>query len=442
MSETYSVYIHRKIFNNYAIYYSNGRYIENSDTMPDSAFDKFECSRLTNKKINEKMTEGITLKEILKDYSESIQTWRDEILNCNSLQKKFDFFNTFIKDDGIRFQNNNDSNILRFFKLYSSKIHKASEWEPVTWNEYLWYEKTYNGGLMKCKVGDYNCLGYDFKMSYPTILASEITIFDKQRDFYFPVSEGKSKYIFKLPKKPEMGLYRVKIECDDEDFLFIFNLKCDTNVYTHYDIEFCNEVKKQFKIKIKLILDGEPNALIYEGWKNRINGKHVFKPWYDTLTELKEELPNNGLIKMLSSSIWGYLSKINKRYYGDEELDEKEIEFDYYDDKDLKYLCLKEKDNKSGGVDYQLIKKTKPYSNNYRLKPFITSFQRILIAEIAIEIGIKKIVRINTDNITFDRKLLSRKDLLVLANISPTFIEEEKTTGNFHIENINKFTPI
>ena len=146
---------------------------------------------------------------------------------------------------------------------------------------------------------------------------------------------------------------------------------------------------------------------------------------------------------MLSSSIWGYLSKINKRFYNDEELDEKNIEFDYEDNKALEYLCLKEKDNNhTGTTDYMLINKTKPYCKNYRLKPFITSFQRLLIAEISLEIGISKIVRINTDNITFNKQLLTRKDLLVLANISPTFIPEDKTTGKFFIENINKFTPI
>jgi hypothetical protein len=446
MSETYSVFVHNQKLHTYTIYYSDGRFIKDSNQPPDETLDKFEHSKLTNKKIYEQIKNGLTMKDILKNYSEDIQLWRDEILNCNSLLKKFDFFKIFIKTDGTRFQNTNESNILIFFTTYSSKIQKSKFWDPLSWNEYLWYEKPYNGGLMKCKPGEYDCIGYDFKMSYPAILASQVKIFDSVRDFYFPIKEGTEAYLFDIPKKSELvlGLYRVKIECDNDDFLFIFNLKYDTNVYTNLDIAFCLKHKKQFKIRMTIIIDDEPNALIYKkGCDSQINGKHVFKPWYDRLVSLKKELPNNGLIKMLSSSIWGYLSKINKRFYNDEELDEKNIEFDYEDNKALEYLCLKEKDNNhTGTTDYMLINKTKPYCKNYRLKPFITSFQRLLIAEISLEIGISKIVRINTDNITFNKQLLTRKDLLVLANISPTFIPEDKTTGKFFIENINKFTPI
>lgn len=442
MNNIYSVFIHNKMFHTYSIYYSNDIYVEDSVEMPDDKYDKFEYSRLTNKKIKEKLSNGITLKELLKDYCESILTWRNEILNCECLIKKFDFFKTFIKKDKTRFQNTIGSNIMWFYNSYSSRIHKANNWDSITWKEYLWYEKPYNGGLMNYKEGTYKCIGYDFQMSYPTILASDMVISNEVKDFYFPISEGKETYIFELAKKPEIGLYRVKIECKNEVFNFIFNIKNDTNVYTHTDIEFCYKHRKQFKIHIKLIIDDEPNALLYPGYKKTINGKHVFKPWYDRLKALKKELPNNGLIKMMSSSIWGYLSKLNKRYYTDEELDENKIEFDYDDVKDLQYLCLKENENKSGETDYQLIKKDKPYCYNYRLKPFITSFQRILIAEIAITIGANKIVRINTDNITFDRSLLTEDDLIELSKISPTFIQEDKTTGHFNIENINKFTPV
>jgi len=89
------VYIFRKKFNNYSIYYSDGKYIEESYEMPNADYDKFECSKLTNKKMNEKLNNGMTLKEILKDYCESYQSWRDEFFNCKTLIHKFDVFNTY-----------------------------------------------------------------------------------------------------------------------------------------------------------------------------------------------------------------------------------------------------------------------------------------------------------------------------------------------------------
>ena len=444
----YSVFVHDQKFHTYAIYYSDGEYIEDSDDAPSKDYDSFEHSKLTKEKIQESLAEGISLKYVLKKYSKKIGKWRYEILNCETLIKKFDFFRTFIKEDGCRFQNTNESNIMGFFRSYSSKIYKAYDWDPVTWDEYLFYEQTYNGATMYCEPGEYDCLGYDFKMSYPTILASQTIVNETTRDFYFAVKKSSPTKLKALPKRLELGLYRVNIKCDDTQFLKIFNLKYDTNMYTHTDIMFCRKHKKRFNIKMKLVIDDEPNALIYSNLNKvgdqrmTLNGKHIFKPWYDRLKDLKEELPNNGLIKLMSSSIWGYLSKINKRYYSEDEILEKEIKCDYDDDEDIDYLCLREKDDKEGGTDYMLINKEQPYSKNYRLKPFITSFQRSLIAEIAIDVGIDKIVRINTDNITFDKAKLTKKDLNILENISPTFIKETKTTGMFNIKHINKFEPL
>ena len=103
---------------------------------------------------------------------------------------------------------------------------------------------------------------------------------------------------------------------------------------------------------------------------------------------------------------------------------------------------LREKDNIDGTIDYMLVDKSQPYQRNYRLKPFITAYQRLIIAEIAIQIGINKIVRINTDNITFDKDLLTDEDLKKLNNISPTFIQEDKTTGEFEILSLNNFKPV
>lgn len=437
----YCVYYHSQKFHQYFIYYSDGRYLENTKILPYDNCDNFEHSKLTNKSINQDLLIGKTLKMILKEYCENIQKWRDELLSSQSLIKKFDFFRQFQIDDGSFFKNNNEANIMRFFNCYKSKNWKEEKNNIVSWDEYSWYEKTYNGGLIKFKQGKYNCLGYDFKMSYPTILSSQVYINNEQQIFKMPIYEGKPKKIYKFSKEIDYGLYHVNITCDNEDFKSIFNFKYDTNIYTHFDLEFCLKYKKDFNIKIELIIDDEPNCLIYK--KNEItDSANFFKPWFERINELKKEFPNNGLIKQLSSSIWGYLSKTNKRYYTTDEINEKNIEFDYEDDKNLDFICLREKENNNGDVDYMLLNKKKPYCKNYRLKPFITSFQRILLAEIAIKINIKGIVRINTDCIVWNKKLLNKEERKRLKNICPTFIKEEKTTGLYDIQKINKFVSI
>ena len=187
-------------------------------------------------------------------------------------------------------------------------------------------------------------------------------------------------------------------------------------------------IQEQYSISIELIIDDEYNALLYSEEK-LIDGEKVFGMWLDRIQDLKEEYPKNGLVKLLSSSIWGYLSKKNGRYYNEKELDENpDIKFDYYDSENINYLCLDERDRKDGTTDYFLVNKSQPYSKNYRLKPFLKSFERSIMAEICIYVGIDKIVRINTDNITFNADLLSDDDINKIKNISPTFIQESKTT--------------
>ena len=436
MSENnYCVFYHDKKFHKYFLYHNNGLY-EESNNKPDDK-DSFEHSRLTKYSINEKLEKGETIEIILKEYSNNINIWRNEILTSKNLIKEFDYFRYFEKDNGERYINTNESNIMRFFRSYSSKIYTEDKFDKIVWNEYKWFENNNNSALMRYKAGVYDTLGFDLKMAYPNILASQLIINKEKQNFYFPKKEGKNEKLKSL-KMLKYGLYHVKIHSDNEDFKMIFDIN-ELNVYTHYDITFCQKYKELFNISIELIIDGSYNALT---WLNiyTINGESIFKPWLDRIQDLKEEFPKNGLIKLMSSSIWGYLSKINKRFYNDEELDNHpEIKFDYYDNDDINYLCLNEKENKNGSMDYMLINKDKPYTKNYRIKPFLQSFTRLIMAEIAIEIGINKIVRINTDNITFDSDLLTQEDIKKLKNISPQFIQEEKTTGSFEIVNMNKF---
>ena len=428
----FCVFYHSKKQNKYFIYHSSGKYEESDEILLNK--DNIEHSRLTKINIDE---QNISLKEVLKEYCDKVDIWATELSQSKELMKKYDFFlKTKKLNDNGYFINTNESNIMRFFNNFSSKIYTNKTFDVITWSEYLYFEKTYNGALTYCNPGIYETIGYDLSMAYPNILSSELILNNEKQIFCFPRKEGKLATITNL-NNLKYGLYNVEIKCNDEDFNKIFPINYK-NFYTHYDIEFCLKYKIKYDIKIELIIC-ENNALIYEQ-SDLIDGVCVFKMWLDRIKSLKKEFPKNGLIKLLSSSMWGYLSKINKRYYNDEELDENpDIKFDYYDNNEINYLCLNEKENKRGTTDYKLVNKTNPYTKNYRLKSFLQSFTRLIMAKIAMKIGIKKIVRINTDNITFDKKLMSEKKLIKLKNISPQFIEEAKTTGHFNIINTNNF---
>lgn len=428
MSE-FCVFFHDVKYHKYHVYYYHLQKYEEVYDDP-SECDKFEYSKLTKKSISEQSKKGIELKDLLTQYAKDTCFWRNELLTSKKLIKPYDHFAKFDKRDGTKFINTNESNILRFFNKYSSKIYTNDKFDKISWKEYLWFEKENLASMQRCcPSGEYKCIGFDFKMAYPHILASRLVINDIKRPFYFPIKEGSRAKLKKLKADLTFGMYRVKIHSDDEIFNYVFNFSPD-NTYTFYDIEFCRLCIEKYKldVKIDLIIDGEFNALLYKN-NDVIDSSKVFSPWFDRILELKEEFPKNGLIKILSSSIWGYLSKINKRYYTEEELDLKpEIKFAYYDSDNINYLCLNEKDNRNGTTDYKLISKEQPYCKNYRLKPFLKSFERAIMGEICLEIGIEKILRINTDNITFNRELLTDADIEKIRSISKTFIEECKTT--------------
>lgn len=439
----FCVFFHDQLFHTYHIYYYHTKQYAVSKEVPYE-LDRFEYSRLTKKKICKSLENGDTIEDILKEYAENVLKWRDELLSSKKLIRKYDFMTETSKADGTLFTNTNESNILTFFRLYSTKKFTPDKFDKITWNEYVWYEKENLASLMRSIKGTYNCIGYDFKMAYPNYLSSQVVVNGERKIFMFPMKKGKRMKIKSLKNYLDYGLYRVKIHTDSEVFQFVFNLN-KANVYTHYEIDLCRKYQKLFNITIDLIIDDDYNCLIYKN-SNRdtlINGEHVFKPWLDRIKDLKEEFPDNGLVKLLSSSIWGYLSKINKRYYNDKELDENpDINFDYFDSKKINYLCINEKDNADGTTDYLLINKDKPYCKNYRLKPFIKAFERTIMAEICLYMGVDKIVRINTDNITFNKDLLTEEDIIKLNSISPTFIKEEKTTGKFEIKSLNNFVKI
>lgn len=244
----FCVFFHDQLFHTYHIYYYHTKQYEESKDLPYE-IDRFEYSRLTKKKICKSLENGDTMKDILEEYANNNMIWRDELLSSKKLIRKYDFMAESLKDDGTQFTNTNESNILTFFRIYSSKKFTPDKFDDITWNEYLWYEKENLASLMRCVKGTYNCLGYDFKMAYPNYLSSQVIVFGERKIFMFPMKKGKRMKIKTLNYRLDYGLYRVKINTDSEIFKFVFNFN-EENIYAHYEIDLCRKYQKQYNISI------------------------------------------------------------------------------------------------------------------------------------------------------------------------------------------------
>ena len=344
--------------------------------------------------------------EDLKRYGQDLYLASEELKTSKLIT--FDYIKPFITKDGTVCPRTHFSNIETIFKMLSKG--KYEHHIPISSIEYTWFEACYNAGLQYTDIGTFDCYGYDFKNYYGSILAS--------KDFKIPNREGRQYRLNKLTPVIRTGFYKVRITSNDPNIKKIFAFSSE-NVYTSIDVKFALELKNTYNIdiNIELITDVEFNVYIYPLDTLESSNK-IFDKWYNTIIQLKKEFPNNILLKMLSSSLWGHLSKFNKKTFSEKEYDEMDDE-DWIVDK-----IFFTKENKKF---YKLINRTKPYFYNLRLKPFITAFGRVKTAKIAL-LNIDDVVRIHTDNVTFNKEQTFKIDNL---------IPEDKTSGNIRLVNIN-----
>ena len=346
--------------------------------------------------------------EDLKRYGQDLYLASEELKTTKLIS--FDYIEPLNAKNGKIYSRSHFSNIETVFKMLSK--NKYEHHEPISNTEYNWFERCYNAGLQYTDVGTFDCYGYDFKNYYGSILAS--------KDFKIPNKEGRERKLNKLPPKIWTGFYNVKITSNDPNIKKIFAFSQE-NVYTSIDVKFALELKKTYNIdiNIELITDVEFNSYIYPLDTLEPSNK-IFDKWYNTIVQLKIEFPKNILLKMLSSSLWGHLSKFNKKTFSEKEYDEMDDE-DWIVDK----IFFTKDINKF----YKLINRTKPYYYNLRLKPFITAFGRVKTAKIAL-LNIDDVLRIHTDGIVFNKEQTFKIDNL---------ISEDKTTNKIRLANINTY---
>ena len=165
--------------------------------------------------------------------------------------------------------------------------------EPMTENESVWYDNCQVGALMYAKKNTAYTKAYlyDQKSAYAHKLLKK---------WYVPWKQGTFKTLENLNDYLKTGIYRAvisKSNNEDTDKLFRFNFK---NYYTQYDIW----AARKLGLKIELIQDDIPNALIYER-DECIRIDTFFWEYINTLYKLKVE--GLAMAKELLVIIWGAL---------------------------------------------------------------------------------------------------------------------------------------
>lgn len=354
--------------------------------------------------------------EELIRFSKDFKTWVEEL-------KDNDTFTFNYLECG-----SHESNIINMFKKLCHG--KYEDFEDIDQIEYEWIEACNNAGLIYCDKGKHQCYGYDYSAKYPSILNTE--------HFHIPTKKGKQQKLKELPEYPELGFYKVRIVSNDKRFLKIFRFS-QANVYTNITIKFANKCKKiGYQVDINLITKDDEgneidNAYIYgkldkkgENKTGVIKCSKVFHKWYKYLIKkLKQELPKNKLVKIMTSSLWGRLCEYNRIFKTIDELDDYDVSVDY--DINHKYYIRNVTYNKKKGTDiYEIVNASRPYYYNIaRIKPFLISKSRELTGKIAMTY-IDDVVRIHTDNITFNKE---HDDVMDGTSKFMTLTKEDKTTG-------------
>jgi len=302
--------------------------------------------------------------------------------------------------------------VLFTFSNISKK--KYADHEEIGNLESKWMEACPNGSLQYCKPQTCKSYAHDFSEMYPGILTNP--------NFIIPTKAGKEKTLKKLPSTLETGYYRVKITCDNEEFLKTFAFSA-LHTYTNVSINFAQIHQEEFDVKIELIKDGSPNAYVYDA---TTQGSKIFSYWFYKMVELKKLFPKNGLVKHLFSALWGYLCAFNKMNLSWAEIEEKGLKVGMGPNCDY---IIKEYHLFENQDYYEVIDAKKPYKHNIRIKPFLSACVRNKTANVAL-LHLKHVVRIHTDCIVFDKKYN--------FNI-PHLVNEDKTTGLIKWNNVNSY---
>lgn len=258
-----------------------------------------------------------------------------------------------------------------FFKFYN-----GPKPEPLSQNEAVWYDRCRTGPLTFCIPYDGEGYDYDIISAYPSIMISNISL---------PVKAGEFVKLKTLPDILNVGIYRCKITNNKNINGKLFKHSY-YNEYTQIELNYYRE----HNLKIELIQDDQPNALIYTRDKY-IKGTEMFKKFVDFMYPLKQK---NKLAKIILDCLWGVLTSndYKKKIYRELKPGEQATETEPFDTTLCNIRPFSENEHIVEYVDNQHIFKTE----FARIKPFILSAARVKLSRI-IEPFIDDVVYCHTD---------------------------------------------
>jgi hypothetical protein len=365
--------------------------------------------------------------EGLKLYAQALVSANLEISQSKVLPFKYDLF------DSVNHNKQTKENIAHYYKtsatmplsFFKRMVPKKNNWdmlEDVLPEEMLLSDSCFNSGIFYATkdIEIINCFSYDFAMYYPRLLCHE--------KFYFPIKPGSYKDFLELNqtnfKNIAYGYYNCKITVKNSNCKKVFMHSAD-NWYTHYDLIIACKLKKQYG---DITIEPLGKAYIYEE-DDLIQGFDIFGNWYGHLKMLKNKCPKNIIVKLLSSSLWGYLVQSNTFRLPELEAEKLDLTTTYDKKKGSHYIHeyvtgIKRNYYKLQDLERPLLK------YNFRLKSFITGFARLEMVQ-TLFTDLHRVHRIVLDGFLLDGEFTTAKKY-------KTLVKEDDKCGHVTVHNVKK----
>lgn len=321
---------------------------------------------------------------------------------------------------------------------------KLTNHETISLIEQNYSDDCFNAGIMflddNFKDQFTKCHTHDYNFHYPKCMSSD--------KLMIPTKQGKEYKLKELPDKwkLETGYYRVKITCNDKNFMKVFAFS-KKNTYVDKSIFWAMMLKEEypeFKINIELNQELEYNCYLYNK-KDCVTGSYLFKKWFDVMSELKESFPKNGIVKFIGSSAHGYIMQRKLLRKTDEQVVEENLDIGISENHRYYVVDKKFYDDTYTNMKYVLIDREHPTTYNIRLKSFLSAHVRNKTARLCtgtlhfgkerhknVKHDLNDVVRVCVDSVTFRKDMKHLDDYVEVK-------KETKSTGKIWFKHVNAY---
>jgi hypothetical protein len=305
------------------------------------------------------------------------------LVPCDSNASFKDEYNNFVADANTLKDETNGlinlfktgTNVKTALNLFNH-FQKSITAEPIGQTEAEWLSASTFAALIFADKYEGPAYKYDVCSHYPSTMSHRL--------MYFPVKAGSFKKIKDedVKERSPYGIYRCVVQDDPTTYKqFRYNKK---NFYTHIDLQVAFELK----LKVTMIQDDQPNALVYER-SCLVTGSQLFGQYFEYMFKLKDKKINRA--KSILNVLWGALCQKDML---SQVIDENAEAFEILADRTISQITpLNDNQIK---VDY--YRNESMYETNYaRIAPFLISRGRQRIGKIMAPY-LDSVVRCHTDS--------------------------------------------